>query len=79
MKLFPLLFLYEVLSPSISQSQPPKLAIRGLGIKLWQGGGRIGRVSSVGYAMQRDASQQDGHGHPAVRTVLKVRVRVESV
>lgn len=50
MKLFPLLFLYEVLSPSISQSQPPKLAIRGLGIKLWQGGG--GLVGSPVWAMQ---------------------------
>lgn len=43
------------------------------------GRGRIGRVSSVGHAMQRDASQQDGHGHPAMRTVPEVRVRVESV
>lgn len=65
--------------PSISQPQPHK-ASSGLGIKLWERGGRNGRVSSVGFAMQWNSSQQDGRGHPlkATGTVLKVDLRVES-
>lgn len=93
MKLFPLMFLCGILSPSpfhssatILQSWPLVAWVssyrreEGRGGRRWEEGGerrRKGRVFGVGCTMWWNASQQDGSGHPAKAMGTRVKMSMK--